>query len=44
MSTIKNDHILLYCDFNKFMKGPGISFQSQALSQKRIQNVCHTAH
>ena len=42
--TIKNDQILLYCHFNKFIKEPGNSFQSQALSQKHVENICHTAH
>ena len=44
MSTIKNRQILLYCHFNKIIKGPGTSFQSPALSQKHVINVCHTAH
>ena len=44
MSTIKNGQILLYCHFNKIIKGPGASFQSPALSQKQLRNVCHTAH
>ena len=43
MSTIKNDQTLLYCDFNKIMKGSGTSFQSQALTQKHARNVCYTA-
>ena len=41
MSTIKNGQILLYCHFNKIIKGPGISFQSLELSQKHVRNVCH---
>ena len=34
MSAIKNDQILIYCHFNKVMKGTGTSFQSPALCQK----------
>ena len=30
--------------FNKIIKEPGTSFQSPALSQKHVRNVCHTAH
>ena len=41
---MKNAQILLYCHFNKIMKGSGTSFQSPALDQKHIRNVCHTAH
>ena len=44
MFTIKNDQILLYCHFNKIVKGPGTSFQSPVLSQKHVRNICHTAH
>ena len=44
MSTIKNGQSLLYCHFNKIMKGPGTSFQSPALSQKLVRNICHTAY
>ena len=44
MSTIKNGQILLYCHFNKIIKGPGTSFQSPALSQKHVRNVSHIAH
>ena len=44
MSNIKNDQILLYCDFNKIIKDPGTSFQSAAFSQKQVRNACHTAH
>ena len=40
--TIKNGQILLQCHFYKVIKGPGTSFQSSALNQKRIRNVCHT--
>ena len=43
MSTIKNDQISPYCHFNKIIKGPGTSFQSPALSQKHVRNICHTA-
>ena len=43
MSTIKNDQISLYFHFNKIIKRPGTSFQSPALSQKHVGNVCHTA-
>ena len=41
---MKNGQILPYCRFNKIIKGPGTSFQSPALNQKHIRNVCHTAH
>ena len=44
MSTNKYDQILLYCHFNKIKKGPGTSFQSPAVNQKHVRNVCHTAH
>ena len=44
MATIKNDQILLYCHFNKIKKEPVTSFQSPALSQEHVGNVCHTAH
>ena len=44
MSTIKNGQILLYCHFNKIIKGPGTSFQSPALSQKHVRKVFHTEH
>ena len=44
MSTIKNDWILLYCHFNKIRKEPETSFQSPALSQKHVRNVCHIVH
>ena len=36
MLTIKNGQILLYCYFNKIIKGPGTSFQFAVLSQKYI--------
>ena len=42
MPTIKNDQISLYCHFNKIIKAPGTSFQSQAVNQKHVKNVCHT--
>ena len=44
MSTNKNDQILIYCHFNKIVKGPETSFQSAALNPKHVRNVCHTAH
>ena len=44
MSTITHGQILLYCHFNKIMKGPGTSFQAPALNQKHVRDVCHTAH
>ena len=44
MSTTKNGQISLYCNFNKIIKGPLTSFQSAALSQKHVRNVCHTGH
>ena len=40
MSAIKNGQITLYCCFNKIIKGPGTSFQSPALNQKHVRNVC----
>ena len=40
----KNGKISVYCRFNKIIKGPGSSFQSPALIQKHIRNVCHTTH
>ena len=43
MSTTKNGQISLYCHFNKIIKVSGTSFQSPALSQKHVRNVCHTA-
>ena len=42
MSTIENGLILLYCHFD-FKKGPRTSFQSPALSQNDVRNICHTA-
>ena len=44
MSTIKNGQISLYCYFNKTIKAPGTSFQSPALGQKHVRNVCHMSH
>ena len=44
MSIFENGHMLLYCHFYKIIKGPGTSFQSQALTQKHVWNVCHTAY
>ena len=41
---IKNGQISLYCHFNKIIKGPGTIFQSPALSQKDVRNVCHSAN
>ena len=47
--TVKNDKCQLlkiarscYCHSNKIITGPGTSFQSPALSQKHVRNVCHT--
>ena len=44
MSFIKNGQILLYCPFNKIIKGPETTFWASVLSQKHIRYVCHTAH
>ena len=44
MSTIKNGQSSLYCYFNKIITGPGTNFQSPALSQKHVRNICHTAY
>ena len=44
MSAIKNGQILIYSYYNKIIKEPGTSFQSVALSQKHVKNVCHAAH
>ena len=44
MSSIKNDQISLHCHFYKIIKGPGARFQSPALSQKYVRNICHTVH
>ena len=49
MSTIKKGQIYLNYHFNnyhfdKIIKGPGTSFQSAVMGQKRARNVCHTAH
>ena len=37
MLTIKNGNVLLYCNFNKIIKGPRASFQYPALSQNMLQ-------
>ena len=42
MFSIKNAQISLYCNFNKIIKGPRNSFESPALSQKHVRNVCYT--
>ena len=50
LGTIKNNKCQLLkmarscCHFHKIIKGPGTSFQSPAISQENIRNVCHTAH
>ena len=44
MSTIKIDQILLFCHFNKIIRGLGTSLQSSALMQKYVRNVYYTAH
>ena len=41
---MKNGLISQYCHFNKIIKGLATSFQSPAMSQKHVRNVCHTAH
>ena len=33
--------VSLQCILNKMIKGPGTSFQSPALSQKHVRNICH---
>ena len=33
----------LHCYINKMIKEPGNSFQSPALIQNHVRNVCHTA-
>ena len=38
---LKNWQMLLHCHFIKMIKGPGISFQFPALSQKHVRNVCY---
>ena len=43
MSAIKNDQNSL-CHLDKVINGPPASFQSLALGQKHVTNVCHTAH
>ena len=35
---------LAILSFSKIIKGPGTSFQSPALSQKHVRNVCHATH
>ena len=44
MSNNENDQISLYCHPSKTIEGPGTSFQSLALSQNHVRNVCRTAH
>ena len=44
MSTFKDNQTSIYCHFNKMTERPGSSFQSPALRQKHVRNVCHTAH
>ena len=44
MSTITNREISIYCCFNKIIKGSRTSFQSPALSEKFVRNVCRPAH
>ena len=39
--TSENYQILLYCYFIKIIKKTGTSFQSLALSQKHVRNVCY---
>ena len=47
MSTIKNGQILLYCQFNKIIKGPGTSFcaclQHAANNMLEIFVIQHTS-
>ena len=43
MSANNNGQISIY-HFNKIQKGPGTSFQSPAMNQKHVRNVCHTPH
>ena len=40
--AIRNGQIVLYFCFNRIIKGPGIVFQSPALSQKHVRKVFHT--
>ena len=42
--TIRNGQILLYFGFNRIIKGPGIIFQSPALSRKHVRKFFHTVH
>ena len=44
MPTTKKWPDLAILSFNKIINGPGTSFQSSALNQKHVTNVCHTAH
>ena len=44
MSAIKNSQMSSYCHFNIIIKEPGTTFQSPALSQKHVINVCHITH
>ena len=44
MATIENGQIFLYSHFNKIIKNSGTSFQSPALTQKHVRNVCHITH
>ena len=41
---MKNGQISLFCHFNKIIKEPDTSFQSPALNQKHVRNVCHKTH
>ena len=43
MSTNKNGKISLFYYFSKIIKGLGASFQSPAMDQKHVRNVCHIA-
>ena len=42
--NFKNGEIWLYCHFNIIIKGLVTNFQSPALSQRHVRNVCHTAY
>ena len=44
MSSINTGQILLCCHFNEIIKEPETSFQSPALRQSYVRNVCQTAH
>ena len=37
--NFKNGQISLYRYLNKIIKGPGVTFQSPALSQKQVRDV-----